>query len=157
MMRPLDQAVALNILLNLNYMHVLQRQEALAAQQQRIAQVKPTSQLNLMPAAAAGFWPDCYFSRSVGRRPIFLTLNKVVNSPSGHLTIAAGRLFGRRPILSSNYQIFGRCPGGDRPDSWRSPPGVLSIAAGRQWIPQSPAVHLQVTGRSPAGVLPVCV
>ena len=33
----------------------------------------------------AGFLPDCDFSRSVGRRPIFLTLNKVVNSPSGHL------------------------------------------------------------------------
>ena len=57
-MRPLDQAVALNILLNLNYMHVLQRQEALAAQQQGIAQVKPTTQLNLMPPAAAGFWLD---------------------------------------------------------------------------------------------------
>ena len=39
-MRPLDQAVALNILLNRNYMHVLQRQEALAAQQQGIAQVR---------------------------------------------------------------------------------------------------------------------
>ena len=40
MMRPLDQAVGLNILLNLNYLHVLQRQEALAAQQQGIAQVR---------------------------------------------------------------------------------------------------------------------
>ena len=61
---------------------------------------------------AAGFWPDCYFSRSVGRRPIFLTLNKVVNLPSGHLTIIAGRLFGHRPISSSNDQIFGWCPAG---------------------------------------------
>ena len=67
----------------------------------------------------AGFWPDCYFSRSVGRCPIFLTLNKVVNLPSGHLTIVAGRLFGHRPISSSNDQIVGRCPAGAR----RSPAG----------------------------------
>ena len=30
---------------------------------------------------SAGFLPDCYFLRSVARRPIFLTLNKVVKSP----------------------------------------------------------------------------
>ena len=47
------------------------------------------------------FWPDAYFVTSVGRRPIFLTLNEVVNSPSGHLTITAGRLFGHRPISPS--------------------------------------------------------
>ena len=88
------------------------------------------SQYNINRAMAARFWPDCYFSRSVGRRPIFLTLNKVVNLPSGHLTIVAGRLFGHRPISSSNDQIFGRCPNcGDRRDSRRSPLGVLSSAA----------------------------
>ena len=71
-----------------------------------------TSQLNINPAAATGFLPDCYFSRSIGRRPIFLTLNKVINSPSGHLTITAGRLFSRQPILSSNDQLFDRYPAG---------------------------------------------
>ena len=72
------------------------------------------------------FLLDAYFSRSAAHRPIFLTLNRVVKSASGRLTAAAGRLFGHRPILSSNDQIFGRCPGGDRPE------GVLSITAGRQ-------------------------
>ena len=105
----------------------------------------------------AGFLPDAYFSRSAAHRPIFLTLNHVVKSASGRLTAAAGRLFGHPPILSSNDQIFGRCPGGDRPDSRRSPLGVQLITAGRQWIPRSPAVHLRVTGRFPAGVLPIWV
>ena len=85
------------------------------------------------------FLLDAYFSRSVDHWPIFLTLNHVVKSASRRLTAAAGRPFGHRPILSSNDQIFGRCPGGDRPDSRRSPLGVLSITAGRQWIPRSPA------------------
>ena len=78
--------------------------------------LKPRSQLNINRAVAARFFaeflPDAYFLRSVGRRPIFLTLNKVVNSPSGHLTITAGRLFSHWPISSSNDQIFGRCPAG---------------------------------------------
>ena len=78
------------------------------------------------------FLPDAYFSRSVDHRPIFLTLNHVVKSASGHLTATAGRPFGHRLILSSDDQIFGRCPGGDRPDSRRSPLGVLAITAGRQ-------------------------
>ena len=72
------------------------------------------------------FLPDAYFSRSAAHRPIFLTLNHVVKSASGRLTAAAGRLFGHRPILSSNDQIFGRCPGSDRPE------GVQSITAGHQ-------------------------
>ena len=92
----------------------------------------PTSQLNSIPAAAVGFLPDADFSRSVACRTIFLTLNNVVKSPSGRLTIAAGRMFGRRSILSGNDQIFGRCPAGvpativrspgsDRRESCRSP------------------------------------
>ena len=119
------------------------------------------SQLNINRAVIGGFLPDAYFPRSAAHWPIFLTLNHVVKSASGRLTAAAGRLFSRRPILSSNDQYFQpmswRCPGGNRPDSWRSPLGVLSITAGRQWIPRSPAVHLRVTGRSPAGVRPIWV
>ena len=122
--------------------------------------LKGTSQYNSIPKMAAGFLPDCYFSRSVGRQPIFLTLNKVVNSPSGHLTIAAGRLFGRRTILSSNDQIFGRCPAGT--------PAIIRTPGSHRWescrSPQDgnesrgpSAVHLRVTGRSPAGALLVCV
>ena len=66
-----------------------------------------------------------------GGRPIFLTLNKVINLSSGHLTIVAWRLFGHGPISSSNDQIFGRCPDrrdGNRRDSWQSPLGGLSSA-----------------------------
>ena len=84
------------------------------------------SQYNINRAMAAWFWPDCYFSRSVGRRPIFLTLNKVVNLPSGHLTIVAGRLFGHRPISSSNDQIFGRCPAG-------VPAAIVGTPGGHRW------------------------
>ena len=97
-------------------------------------------------AVTGGFLPDAYFSRSADHRPIFLTLNHVVKSASGHLTAAARRPFGHRPISSSNDQIFGRCPGGDRPDSRRSPQDA-NESHGR----------LPVTGRSPAGVLPICV
>ena len=86
--------------------------------------LKPRSQLSINRAVAARFLLDAYFARSVGRRPIFLTLNKGVNLPSGHLTIVVGRLFGHRPISSSNDQIWilkwpnfrpmsRRCPGGD--------------------------------------------
>ena len=79
-------------------------------------QLKPRSQLKINRAVTARFLPEfCWMpilrDRLVAGR-IFLTLNKVVNSPSGHLTITAGRLFGHRPISSSNDQIFGRCPAG---------------------------------------------
>ena len=76
------------------------------------SKLKPTSQLNVNRTVTGGFLPDACFSRSAAHRPIFLTLNHVVKSTSGHLTAAAERLFGRRPILSSNDQIFARCPGG---------------------------------------------
>ena len=122
-------------------MHVLQRHEALVAQQQGIAQVKPATQLHINPAAAAGFLPDCYFSRSLGCRPIFLTLNKVINSPSGHLTIAVGRLFGRQPILSSNDQIFSRCPAG----RWSS--GLPAVTAGSPVNHRSPQDSNESRGR----------
>ena len=112
-------------------------------------QYKPTSQLNSIPAAAVGFLPDADFSRSVARWAIFLTSNNVVKSPSGRLTIAAGRLFGRQPILSGNDKIFGRCPasvptmivqslGGDHQESCRLPPDDYES-------PRSPAVHFLVT------------
>ena len=73
-------------------------------------QFKATSQENINSAMHARFLPDAYFTRSVARRPIFLTLNNVVKSPSGRLTATAGRLFGHRPIISANDKIFGRCP-----------------------------------------------
>ena len=95
--------------------------------------LKATSQENINPAVPARFLPDAYFARSVARRPIFLTLNNVVNSPSGCLTAAGWRLFGHRLTLSANDKIFGRCPAdvtvtmargpsGDIRGSCRSPP-----------------------------------
>ena len=100
----------------------------------------PTSQYNSIPLAIGRFLADCEISRSVAHRPILLTLNNVVNSPSGHLTIAAGKLFGRRPILSSNDQIFGRFPAG-------VPSGIGRTPGDRPRATMNPAI----TGRSPFG------
>ena len=99
----------------------------------RLLSYKPTSQENINLAVAARFLPDAYFARSVARRPIFLTLNNVVKSPSGRLTAATGGLFGHRPIFSANDKLIGRCPadvpatiarrpGDDRRGACRSPP-----------------------------------
>ena len=83
-----------------------------------------TSFINL--AVTARFFADAYFLTSAAHRPIFLTLNHVVKSASGRLTAAAGRLFGRWPILSSNDQIFGRCPGG-------VPAAIVQTPGGHRW------------------------
>ena len=77
-------------------------------------------------AVIRGFFADAYFSRSAAHQPIFLTLNHVVKSTSGRLTAAAGRLFGHRPILSCNDQIFGRCPGG-------VPAAIVQTPGGHRW------------------------
>ena len=77
-------------------------------------------------AVTCRFLPDAYFSRSAAHQPIFLTLNHVVKSASGRLTAAAGRLFCHRPILSSNDQIFGRCPGG-------VPAAIIRTPGGHRW------------------------
>ena len=68
--------------------------------------IKLTSQLNWI--CQANFSP----ARSVARWPILLTLNHSDNSLSNHLTIADGRLFGRRPKLAPNGKISGRRPAG---------------------------------------------
>ena len=102
--------------------------------------LKATSQLNSNPAVPARFLPDAYFARSVARRPMFLTLDNVVKSPSGRLMAAAGRLFGHRPILSGNDKIFGRCPAG-------VPATIVRRPGGDRRTTMNPAI----IGRSPFG------
>ena len=119
------------------------------------------SQYNINRPVAARFLPDANFARSVGCWLIFLTLNKVINSPSGHLTIAAGRLYGSRPILSSNEQIFSQCPSGVPTAIVRTPgshhwESCRSPKEGNESHGRLPFTY-GVTGRSPAGVLPICV
>ena len=77
-------------------------------------------------AVTGRFLPNAYFSRSAGHRQIFLTLNHVVKSASGHLTAAAGRLFGHWSISSGNDQIFGRCPAD-------VPPTIVRTLSGDRW------------------------
>ena len=125
--------------------------------------LKPTSQYNINRAVAARFWPDFGWMAifEIRRSPAdFLDLEQSRKltqwSPDNHrrATVRPPADF----ILKwPNFRPMSlRCPGSDRPDSQLSLLGVLLITAGRQWILRSPAVHLRVTGRSPAGVLPIC-
>ena len=73
------------------------------------------------------FQPCSTCSLLAGVPTIFLALNHSDNSPSNHLTITDGKLFGCRLELAPNGKISSRrprrCPGRHHRGSWRSLPG----------------------------------
>ena len=109
--------------------------------------VKPMSQENINPAMPAWFLPDAYFSRSVARRPILMTLNRSDNWVSDHLPITAGRLYGHWPELAPNGHFSGALSGGHRQGSCRWPLGVPAISSRCREIGGSPSGDLVATGR----------
>ena len=74
---------------------------------------------------AARFLPDAYFSRSVTHRPIFLTLNNVVNHPAATWRSPPGDCSAAARESCRMAKIFDRCPDGERRISVRPPMGFF--------------------------------
>ena len=112
-------------------------------------QCKAGVPIALDSSSSRWIFAGCLFFEICSSSADFLDLEQCRKPSSGHMTIAARRLFGRWPIFWPNGQNF-------QPMPWRWPPGILSIAAGRKWIPRLPAVHRLMAVRWSAGVLPMC-
>ena len=93
------------------------------------------------------FLPDTYFSRSVARRSILVTLNRSDNWVSDHLPITARRLYGHRPELAPNGHFSGALSGGHWQGSCRWLPEVPAISSRCREIGGSPSSDLAATGR----------
>ena len=88
---------------------------------------------NINHRGGCSIFAGCLFFEIGSSSADFLDLEQCRKPSSGHMTIAARRLFGHRSIFSGNDQIFGRCPAdvpptivrratGDRRGSCRSLP-----------------------------------
>ena len=109
--------------------------------------LKPTSEENINPAMPARFFLDAYFSRSVARRLILMTLNRSDNWVSDHLPITARRLYGHWPELAPNDHFSEALSSGHRQGSCRWPLGVPAISSRCREIGGSPSGDLAATGR----------
>ena len=113
----------------------------------QVHSLKPTSQYNVNRAVTAQFLPDLQFCTSVGRRPIFMTLNRSDNWVSDLLPITGGQPVRWPAGVSRKWPFF---PG----SVLRPPPGLLPMTAGSPADLWPMSTIRLIAGGSPSGDLP---
>ena len=105
-------------------------------------------QENINPRGGHYIFAGCLFCEIGSSSADFLELEQCCKPSSGHMTIAAGRLFGRRPILLPNGQNF-------RPMPLRPSSGHRQLTAGGPVDRRRMRMNPPITGRSPLDGRPV--